>query len=549
MSEAEIGKRPVVVWPQSDVVRRVVLDGVEVVLERRGGVWAVADEDVLVSEAALLGTLGQPTEALGRAKGVVAALNAQLVRPDQLSGLVRRLAWLWIREPHRYWCLGVDERDALALACVHLGSDAAWEFLVWALAKRLESALWRTPWVPPGPHGWAAEAVWEFDHGIDSRLGSGFFDALEAHPQERFRVLAVATDPAAGPSVLSALAAERDLRVLELVAVNPATPIDALEEIIRGSAPRLRGSAAQRVRLRVLQNPSVPGWLISQAALTPSGRSEPSLVYRTGSAESAQRVWAVMHPRVPKRLLRALASCEDPQVRAAVARSVRTPQRVLEALAPGLDAVVRAGVARNPTAASEMLVRLGGDPHRSVRAATAANPAAPPAVLERLAGDRVASVRHHAADNEATPSRELRALCDDADVLVAAAAAANPATVRSEVCTVAARLARSDSWHARRTAAGLAETPAELLDALAADPHRGVRLAAAANLRTPRHALDMLAQRAEADQDLDALIALIDNDAVDGELRARVADACRVLHGPPPQLCMTPADERRWAQP
>ena len=546
MSGTNMSGRRVVVWPQGDLVHRVVLDDVEVVLERRAGVWAVVDEEVLASETALLETLGQPNEALGRARGVAAALNAGLVRPDQLSSLVRRLAWLWIRRPYGYRHLAFDERDALAVACAHLGSDAAWEFLVWALSKRLEPALWRTSWVPPGPHGWAAEAVWEFDRGIDSRLGSGFFDTLEAHPQERFRVLAAATDPTASPSVLGALAAERDLRVLELVAVNPATPIDALEEIVRSTA---RGSAAQRVRLRVLQNPSVPGWLISQAALAPSGCRESSFVYRTGSAESAQRVWAVMHPRVPKRLLRALASCEDPQVRAAVARSVRTPQRVLEALAPSLDAVVRAGVARNPTAAAEMLMRLGGDPRQSVRAAAAANPAAPPAVLGWLAGDRVASVRRHAASNEATPSRELRALCDDADVLVAAAAATNPATVRTKVCTVAARLARSDSWHARRTAAGLAETPAELLDALAADPHPGVRLAAAANLRTPRHALDMLAQHAEDDEDLDALIALIDNDAVDGALRARVADAYRVLHGPPPQLCITPADERRWAQP
>ncbi len=58
MSGTSMSKRRVVVWPQGDVVRRVVLDGIEVVLERRAGVWAVADVDALASETALLGDVG-----------------------------------------------------------------------------------------------------------------------------------------------------------------------------------------------------------------------------------------------------------------------------------------------------------------------------------------------------------------------------------------------------------------------------------------------------------------------------------------------------------
>ena len=545
MSGTNASKRRVVVWPQGDLCHRLVVDGFGVVLERRGGVWGVAGEGALVSEVALLGALGQECEALGRARGVAAALNAGLVRPDQVGGLVRRLACLWMMGPYGYSRLGADERDALAVACARLGSDAAFGFLSWVLAKRLEPALGRTPWMPPGWHSWNSAARWEFDRRIAQRLGSGFFDAMAAHGDRRFGDLAVATDPDADPQRLGELAADVDAQVRDLVAVNPATPVEALQQL--SSAP-VRSFSDAFVRLRVLQNPSTPAWLVAVAALGPVDvhYREPEWRYRR--VEVFQRVWGAMHPRAPMSLLRDLASHSDPTVRATVARTPRTPIRVLEALAPSLDTGVRAGVAQNPRASARLLEALAADRHRTVRVAAAANPAAPPGALRRLAGDAVAAVRAEAAMNEATPPGTLRVLCDDADVLTAAAAAANPSTHRTAMSPIAERLARADVWLARAICADLSETPAAVLGLLAADPHREVREAAARNPRTPPQALWALARRAEADQDLAILSGLLDNDALDGELRAWIADACVTLSGPPPQLYMTSQDQRRWAQ-
>ena len=535
----------VVVWPEGDLCRRVVLDGVEVALERRGGVWVVVGEERLASEARLLDVLGQPNEALGRARGVAAALNADLVRPDQVGGLARRLALLWMMGPYGYSRLGADERDALAAACTRLASDASFGFLSWVLAKRLEPALGRTPWMPPGWHSWNSAARWEFDRTIAQRLGPGFFDAMAAHGDRRFADLAVATDPDADPQRLGELAAGGDAQLRDLVAVNPATPVEALQQL--SSAP-VRSFSDAFDRLRVLQNPSTPAWLVAVAATAPVADFYANRGSHQGRAEVFQRVWGALHPRAPMTLLRRLASHSDPTVRATVARTPRTPIRVLEALAPSLDTDVRAGVAHNPRAPARLLEALAADKHRTVRAAVAANPAAPAGALRRLAGDAVAAVRAQAAMNEATPPGALRVLCDDADVLTAAAAAANPSTHRTAMSPISERLARADAWLARAIAADLAETPAALLGLLAADPHREVREAAAGNPRTPPQALWALARRAEADQDLAILLELLDNDALDWDLRCWTADACVAHSGPPRQLYMTAPDQRRWAK-
>ena len=545
MSATQQRERQAVVWPSGDLSRRVVLDGVEVTLVRRDGVWGVVDEDLLVSESALMGTLGQPTEAVGRARGVVAALNADLVRPDQLSGLVRRLAWLWIRQPYGYWHLGFDEREALAVACAHLDSNAAWEFVAWVLAKRLEPALWRTAWRPPGWHNWTGEGRWEFDLGIDRRLGAEFFETMAAHRDRRFGDVAAATDPDGDPERLGELARGGDWRLQDLIAVNPATPVDALEEMSRGPVRSFNDMCR---RLRVLSNPSTPGWLIAKAAVAQIDGFYSRQSWRGHSPESIQRICATAHPRAPKALLRELTSHPDPEVRAAVGGSARAPLRVLEALAPSLDVEVRTAVAANRAVPAGLLDTLAADSHRWVRAAAAANPGAAPAVLERLASDRVAAVRRRAAANPATPPGALRELCEDPDSATAAAAAANPAVDRTDMSRVAERLAHDRRWRARCVAAAMAETPAGLLERLAADPHRQVRATAAGNRRTPAGALAGIAGRAEADADLGTLSELLDNDALDAELRTQVADAFVTVCGPPPEICMTPADRRRWAQ-
>lgn len=548
MSVIEEPKPRVLVWPEGDLSRRVVLDGVEAVLVRRDGTWSVTDEERLASESRLLSALDQPYETLERARGVVAALNADLVRPDQLSALAQRLAWTRLRSPDRYGHLALDERDALAVACAHLGGDEVLDFLSWVLSKRLEWPLRRTPWVRPGWHHWTGHSGggWEFDTTMEARLGAGFFDALAAHRDERFSDLAVFTDPAADPDRLAERAQGADDKMLDLVAVNPATPVETLKhlgcvDVVVSSIEEFRG------RMRVLQNPSAPGWLVALAATAPiANRLENHPHYRCDTA-SAQRFWAVLHPRAPIRLLRELASCCYPRVRATVGRTERTPARVLELIAHSFSPHERAAVAANPAAPGHLLERLAADPRREVRATAAANRAACPEVLERLAADQVAAVRRAAAANRQTPPGVLRRLCEEPDMLIAAAAAGNPATQQTAMGVVAARLASARQRQARRVAAAMPDTPPRVLAGLAADPDAAVRIAVAQNTQAPAATLRRIAERAITERDRATLFALIGNPAVDGELRGLVAEGCIDTSGPPPQRFMTPADRRRWA--
>ena len=534
----------VVVWPEGDLCRRVVLDGVEVELVRRDGVWVVVGEERLASEARLLDALGQPNEALGRARGVVAALNADLVRPDQVSGLAQRLAWMKLRVPDRYWHLRLDERDALAVACAHLdATEGVWEFVCWVLAKRLEWSLRRVAWVPPGRRAWLGAVCWEFDTALDRRLGAAFFAAMAVHPDQRFGDLVAATDPAADPGRLAVLARCGDENLRDLIAVNPSTPVEALESLGCRTA---HDYADVCVRLRVLQNPSTPPDLIAKAAVARTENPFGHRWWRRSTADALQRSWALLHPRCPSSLLRDLTSHSDPAVRTSVAESWRAPVRVLEALAPSLDTDVRAAVAANPNTPQALLERAAADPHRSVRAAAAANPNTSQGLLERVACDRVASVRRGAAANPAAAPGVLRSLCGDSDIGVAVAAAQNPSTERGALGPVVVRLAHHSRWWARAAAAELADTPAELLARLAADTDREVRRTVATITRTPPDALERIAARARCESDHDMLLTLLGNRSVDGELRDRVAEKYIELAGPPPQQSMTPTERRRW---
>ena len=534
-----------VVWPDGDLCRRVVLDGVEVALVRRDGVWRVSDEERLASEAKLLDALGQPNEALERARGVAAALNADLVRPDQVSGLARRLARIWARGSRSYGRLRVDERDALAVACAHLDVvEGVWDFVCWVLAKRLEWSLRRVASVPPGRHAWLGATCWEFDTTLDRRLGAEFFAAMAAHPDQRFRDLVAATDPGADPGRLAELARCGDENLRDLLAVNPSTPVEALDSLGCRTA---HDYADVCVRLRVLQNPSTPADLIAKAAVARTANRFEQRWWQGTTADALQRSWAIRHPRCPSSLLRDLTSHSDPRVRAVVAGSRRAPARVLEALAPSLDTDVRAAVAANPNTPQALLERAAADPHRSVRAAAAANPTTPQGLLERLACDRVVSVRRGAAANPAAPPGVLRSLCGDSDIGVTIAAAQNPSTERGALGPVVVRLAHDSRWWARAAAAELPDTPAELLARLAADTDREVRRTVADNPRTPPDALERIAARARCENDHDTLLTLLGNRSVDGELRDRVAEKCIELAGPPPQQSMTPTERRRWA--
>ena len=411
--------------------RRLVADGFALTLEQRDGTWCLADETEVASELKLLSALGRNSGALPRARGVIAALNSNQIELPRIGTLNRRMATLRTLTLRGYWRVPITERDPLTVACAQLDSEPAWDWLVWTLSKRLETSLRATPWRLPGPHGWRGAYPWEFDGRIAQRLGHKFWEQLQSHPEPHFRQLAVATDPRADPEQLAQLAQCDDPGLLDLVAVNPATPPDTLRNLAGGIA------ATQNrfeLRLRVLQNPSTPASQIAAAAVAPT--THPDRPRRAETSELIRQAthlcWAVSHPRAPKALFAELAWNPAPWVRVAVAEARRTPRRILSVLAAEPTSLVRATVAANTAAPACVLEELGTDPLRRVRAGVAANTAAPPAVLCDLATDRVAAVRQAVASNTTTPADLLRELAQDTNNRTAAAATSNLSNRPSE---------------------------------------------------------------------------------------------------------------------
>ena len=337
-------------WQRRRVVSVGAVRGV-LTLGEQG--WVVAND----AEVRLLEALRAERVARNRLWAMAAALNAGVVDAADLRRLNGRLSAITaVEQPEELWRVWVDEdlMEAVTYVCVCVNEELLSRWLGFAMAARLDGNLLRG-WLP-GP-GWVSWDVphrrrWDtFDRDVHwiSELPESFWSRLEAHSDERLRLVAVASDPASRPTVLEKLVDEHHWQseVMDLVASNPRTPT----RVLRRLAMHWRGGA--RLDLRVVQNRCATAGLLDE--LSRSGREVGYLV-----------AW---HPKVPVRTLRRLARDESVRVRATVAGAVSAPTAVLEVLASDQEVWVRRNVASNPSTPRAVLEVLLRDRRAEVRAA------------------------------------------------------------------------------------------------------------------------------------------------------------------------------------
>ncbi|MEH2026489.1 HEAT repeat domain-containing protein [Nostoc sp.] len=296
--------------------------------------------------------------------------------------------------------------------------------------------------------------------------------------------------------------------VLQSIAGNPRTPIEALEILARrefiGATPDPQAffpaTTDDRIVRSLAYNPSLTPQLLGILIQDPSVEV---------------RLCLVRHPNLTEALWLRLAEDTAISVREAVAAAINAPVSILELLARDEQVEVRTKVATNRNTPITVLQLLASDENPSVRTAVASNPQLAETILTQLANDEKVEVRRAVAQNANTPapiretlrdlivqpttrqtSPTLRGLnrlynpnTDDITTILAEYASSENAFVRlvtllhpqthHEVLTQGAQ---SASWLERYAVADNPATPSVLRQQLTQDSNRIVRAAARVEL-------------------------------------------------------------------
>ncbi|MCS7102268.1 MAG: hypothetical protein NZ992_00105 [Candidatus Korarchaeum sp.] len=255
--------------------------------------------------------------------------------------------------------------------------------------------------------------------------------------------------------------------LLEILALNPRTPPEILENIIRDSE-----GLPCRAKSFALANPALPRKLLLKYAargeadvlLNPNIDEEVLLTFLQSDGDlrallrrkmihprvlryflfvenNKLRRRAVLHPSMTPEVLESFIYDKDPVVRPAVARKAselvalhiekyfvyedkgvdvrraifeRTKHvEFLEEFYDDPDPALREAIAKNPLCPQWILTALAEDPEASVRAAVAGNPNSPWEVLWNLTKDGDEDVRVALAWNRKAPLHVLEKLAED----------------------------------------------------------------------------------------------------------------------------------------
>ncbi len=280
---------------------RLVCDRTPVSIDWRRGRWVVADESALRAEVDMLGRLGDNSMSVDRALAVCGALNACLIYPDEAHSLNRRLAGLERRSPQRFRFTGYEDVIALTQACAWLSTEGAWRWLLWILQRRLEPSMLQTPWRGPG---WRhLDRPWLFETDVAPWLDDEFWDRMASHPDERFRQLAIASDPRADPERLEGLGCSLHSEIRELVAANPSTPLDFISRLAQEEHWSAAGRWLPLPQLRALEHPMLPAEDIEQVVLRWLDPASSCETARDAASLYEVVLRAVSHPNVSSRTL------------------------------------------------------------------------------------------------------------------------------------------------------------------------------------------------------------------------------------------------------
>lgn len=267
--------------------------------------------------------------------------------------------------------------------------------------------------------------------------------------------------------------------VLETVARNPSTPMDALEHLVNvavwAAIPEYAaGTRRRRGQTRELQGCDIDGYT--------------AMMWRVAR-------YAAGNPRMPVWMLPALYDGDHgtdgrQAVRCGVAEHPHLPDDLIDRAAADADPYVRRTVARCKHLHAAALARLAADTDPLVRATLAHYQDAPEQICAQLVADPDPVVRASAADNPALPARFLGVLAADPDGAVIHGVLRNPGlTTGLYEAAVASVQHRRNSWYAFREAA---QSP--LITAWAASVlARMVPAEVAGNPHTPAEELERLA--------------------------------------------------------
>lgn len=290
-------------------------------------------------------------------------------------------------------------------------------------------------------------------------------------PENMRRAFFCLTEPPItdNPELLSQMAESPNKRTRYLVAMNPATPISALQHIAFKDEQWTQKTAMKTLT----QNSKTPGEVLQQ------------LVKK---ADRQVGVAIALHPNTPVAALEELVNTTDWRVHSVVAKNPKTSVTALEKLAREDNWKVREVVAQNYNTPAIALEELLQDKDKYVRAAAIANPNTPKNLLEQIEhlnspktpGDRLAElatsewliIRERVALHPNTPVSLLEELAKDKNSAIRLAVAQNPNTLGS------------------------------ILEQLLDDKVKEVAIAIAANPNTPVSLLEELAQKKTRNKEL-----------------------------------------------
>ncbi|WP_405808406.1 hypothetical protein OG729_27050 [Streptomyces sp. NBC_00210] len=293
---------------------------------------------------------------------------------------------------------------------------------------------------------------------LDERAGSPESARLFAADPvvERREKLAACSD--LPPDVAQTLAADSDVRVVAELALW-TTP---------DMAARLARHPHAEVRRAVAANEATPPAVL--AALITGEGLPPAQRCLVCDREETPFVHDPQCPRLDCDLLPG-ASCDGSHestlhdMQQAALRNPATPTTAVVGFVDHPSMLLRCALAARPDLPSEVCGRLAADATPGVRADLAENPAIDDALIRTLAGDRGHDVQRRLAHNPHVPLDVLTYLVGTTKIgstLLPRIAAASPAE--------AMQLAKSPNPAMRMLLAERRNLPAEIRDALAADP-------------------------------------------------------------------------------
>lgn len=282
-------------------------------------------------------------------------------------------------------------------------------------------------------------------------------------------------------SFLEWAANDSDRRVLLAVAMNPNTPKEVLEKLVKSQYSLVVESAQLHVNWvgEITEN-----WekIAVKAIKTTEFKKDSDYL------EELEELAAI--GAIPTFIIKQLGQNRTQKFRKVLARAGNAPVNLLERLSDNnLGTEIRAYVASNPQTPLSILEKLAKDNNEQVRVGIAQNPNTPASILERLAKETSFDIRQAIAQNPNTPANLVVYL---QQLELARNAAQNPNTPPDELEVLASH---DSNWILEPVAVNPSTPISVLQQLLSTNPEFSqIIQTVASNLTTPISTLEQLAK-------------------------------------------------------